>query len=149
MDVYIEGNRSSAESWMLAQNASKDLLPPLSDAQKAVADKLHIDHDAYARNVYAADLGRKELRAKAERAARVIERMAQIKVPGVVVGTVWLKTFAGKFRFELDLDRKHATILMNEDVIDELLESGSRMAEEQIARIVEYNLPTDWVAKAS
>ncbi len=34
MDIRIDGNRSSAENWMLAQNASKDILPALSDAQK-------------------------------------------------------------------------------------------------------------------
>ncbi len=34
MDIYVDGNRSSAENWMLAQNASKELLPALSDAEK-------------------------------------------------------------------------------------------------------------------
>jgi len=149
MDIRIDGNRSTAENWMLAQNASKELLPALSEAQKTVADELRTSHEAYARSVYAVDLSRNDLVAKAERAGRAIERIAQRKVPGIAVDSVWLKTFAGKFRFDLNLDRNHTAMWVNEDVIDELLESGSRTAEEQLARVVEYSLPTDWIAKAS
>src|SRR6185437_4940312 len=113
------------------------------------ADALQVSHEAYARNFYAGELTRSELGAKAERAARVVERMAQSKVPGVVLEDVWLKTFAGKYRFDLDLNRNRAVLWMDEDLVNEWLDSGSRTAEERIARIVENGLPASWNVKAS
>ena len=149
MDIRIDGNRSTAENWMLAQNASKDILPVLSEAQKTVADKLRISHEDYARSVYAGDLTRDELKAKTERAARLIERMAQSRVPDLTVDSAWLKTFDGKFRFDFDVNRNHTAIWVDEDVVDELLESGSKTAEEKLARIVESGLLASWTVKAS
>ncbi|MHB1675335.1 MAG: hypothetical protein ACYCSP_13905 [Acidobacteriaceae bacterium] len=149
MDIYIDGNRSSAENWMLAQNASKELLPALSDAEKTVADKLRINHDAYARSAYAVDLTRNELGGKTERAARLVERMARSRVPGLTLDSAWLKTLEGRFRFDFDLNGNHAAIWVDEDLMNELLESGSRAAEEQISRVVEYGLPASWVVRAS
>ncbi len=149
MEIRVDGNRSSAENWMQAQKVSLQLLPELSNEQKIVADKLGISHEAYARSQYAGDLTRNDLAKKAELAAHLIERLAQAKVPGLVVDAVWLKTFDGKFRFELECNHSRALIWINEDLVDELLESGSKTAEEQIARIVEYGLPASWMAKAS
>ena len=149
MEIRIDGSRSSAENWMQAQIISNQFLPELSDAQKVVADKMGISHEGYARSLYAGDLGRKELEGKAERIARLVEQVAQQKVPGIKVAAVWLKTLDGKFRFDCNLDRSHSFILMDEDLLDELLESGSKAAEEQIVRIIEHSLPASWMMKAS
>jgi|SRR5665213_3959641 len=149
MDIRIDGNRSSAENWMLAQNASKELLPALDDAEKTVADQMGISHEAYARSMYAVDLTRNELKEKVERATRLIERIAQSKVPGLTVDSAWLKTLDGKFRFDFGLNRSRAAIWVAEDLVDKFLESGSRTMEEQLARIVESGLPASWTVKAS
>ncbi|MGO8719973.1 MAG: hypothetical protein ACLQMO_12255 [Acidobacteriaceae bacterium] len=117
--------------------------------KKTVADKLRISHEDYARSVYAGDLTRNELGAKAKRAGRLVERIARSRVPDVHVDSAWLKTIDGKFRFDLDFNRSRTAIWVAEDLVDEFLESGSRIAEEKIARSIESALPESWSVKAS
>ena len=149
MEIRVDGSRSSAENWMLAQSASSEVLPALNDDQKKVADNMGISHADYARIFYAIDLTRNELMEKAEHAARLLENMARRKVPDLTVDAVWLMTFEGKFRFDFRFNQFHSGVWVNEDLVDELLQSGSKAAEEQLARIIEFNLPASWIAKAS
>lgn len=149
MEVRVDGNRSSGENWMRAQTAPIQELPALSDEQKDIAAKLGQNDEAYARSLFAGDLERKNLEERAKQAAQVIERLASHRVPGLRLDSVWLKTLEGRFRFDLDLNGIHTLIFVSEDVIDELLESGSRAAEEQIARIIDFSLPASWTVRAS
>ena len=149
MDVYVDGNRSSIENWTRAQTAPVQELPALTEEQKTVAGKLGLKDESYARSLYAGELERKNLEKKAEQAARLVERFASQKVPGLRVEQVWLKTFDRKFRFDVDLNGSSALIFVSEDLIDDLLESGSRAAEEQIKRIIDVNLPASWTVRAS
>jgi hypothetical protein len=76
----------------------------------------------YARQLLAINLGRKDLEKKAERAARLIERLASEKVRDVSVKAVWLKTFDGKYRFELESKGRQSLLFVTEDVVDDVLE---------------------------
>ena len=149
MEIRVDGNRSSAENWMRAQNASIRELPILSPEQKTVANKLGLCDEDYARSAFAGDLERENLKKKAQQAARLIGQLASRKVPGIRVESVWLKTFDRKFRFDLEFNGSDALIFVSEDLIDELFESGSRLAEEQLLRIVDLGLPSAWTAMAS
>jgi len=149
MDIRIDGNRSSRENWMRAQTAPVQDLPALTEEQKLAANRLGLNDEAYARSFYAGELERKDLEGKAERAAQLIEKLAARKFPGLKIARVWLKTFDGKFRFDVSLNSSSALIFAAEDLIDELLERGSKTAEEQIERIIDLSLPASWTARAS
>ena len=149
MEIRIDGNRSSSENWMRAQIASAEELPKLSDEERAVAAKFGSDYEGLARAIYAANLEHENLKEKAEKAARVVERIARRRVPEVNIGRVWLKTFEGKLRFDLDLQGDRSTIFVDEEVVDDLLDSGCSDAEDRIGRIIDFALPASWMARAS
>jgi hypothetical protein len=149
MEIRVDGNRSSAENWTRAQTASVQELPSLSQAQKSVAAKLGLKDEDYARSVLAGDLERKDLEKRAEQAAQVIERLTPRNIAGLRVNSVWLKTFDGKSRFDVDFNESHTLVFVAEDLINELLETGSKLAEERIARIIDLSLPTAWATRAS
>ena len=149
MQIHVDGNRSSSENWMRAQAAPPQTLPELSPEQRKVASRLGVENEAYARGVLAGDLERRELEEKAEKAARLIERLASRKVPGVLVESVWLKTFDGKFRFELESCGRRTLIFVVEDLVNNVLESGSEQAEVEIGRILDAGLPGSWIPTAS
>lgn len=149
MEVYVDGNRTSSENWLRAQTAPIEELPPLTEGEKIVAGKFGQTDETYARTLYAGDLERVNLGQKAVKAARILERFASQKAPGVQVDRVWLKTFEGKFRFDISLNGSSTLISISEELLDDLLEKGSRSAEEGISRIIEFNLPASWTAHAS
>ena len=149
MEIRIDGNRSSSENWMRAQIASAEELPKLSDGERAVAEKLGFGAEAYARSLYASDLEQASLKEKVERAARAVERIARRRVPEIGIERGWLKTFEGKFRFDLDLQGDRATVSVDEEVIDDLLDSGCGDSEERIGRIIDFAVPASWMARAS
>jgi hypothetical protein len=149
MDIRVDGNRSSRENWARAQTAPVQELPALTAEQRMAADRLGLSSEAYARSFYAGELERKVLEGKAEQAAQLIEKLAEPKFPGLKVVRVWLKTFDGKFRFDVNFNGSEALIFAAEDLIDELLERGSKAAEDQIERVIELSLPAGWRAKAS
>ncbi len=149
MEIRVDGNRSSSENWMRAQTASAGELPHLTPKQQEFAAKFGMSSDAFARRVLAEELGRKDLRQRAEQAARLIERLASKKGISLRVDQVWVKTLEGKLRFDVESASKHALIFVSEELMDELFESGSPSAEERISRIIDVSLPDSWLAQAS
>jgi hypothetical protein len=121
----------------------------MSPQQKEAAASLGISEESYARSHYAIELERGILTGKAEKAGHLVERLAQRNAPGLKVESVWLKTLDGKFRFDAEWNNASFLIFLNEDVLDDLLESGSKSAEEQISRAIEYSLPSAKAARAS
>jgi hypothetical protein len=134
---------------MRAQTAPVHDLPLLNEEERSVAAKLGFNSEDYARSILAGNLERKDLERKAEQAAQVIERLASRDVPGLRVRSVWLKTLDGKFRFDIDFNGSSSVVFVSEDAMNDLLESGSRAAEENISRILDYGLPANWKARAS
>jgi hypothetical protein len=126
---------------MVAQAAPLDELPVLNDEQKTVAAKLGVASDAYARNLLALNWERADLEEKSARAARLVERLARARVPGLQVTSVWLNTFDEKFRFELEHEGRQNFVFISEKIIDELAEGESESAEGQISRILVSRFP--------
>jgi len=150
MEIYVEGGRSSSESWTRAHRAPLDSLPNLSEGQKAYVSKLGLDGEAYARSLLAQELELPYLEKKAEKAARVIEKIGAARLFDLRVRGVLLNTLQGKYRFEVvSKEDRHDEIVVSEDLIDELLETGTESSERQIARILEFGLPGSWTVRAS
>ena len=149
MDIYVDGNRSSIENWAVAQAAPLSDLPIMNEQQKATAAGLGISEESYARSFYAGELESKFLAEKAAKVAQLVESLAQQWAPGLQIESVWLKTFEGKFRLDARWNGRSFLVFLREEVVDELFESGSRQAEEQIARVVEVSLLTAKAARAS
>jgi len=149
MEVRVDGNRSSSENWMVAQTAPAKELPALTPEQQKFAVKFGMSNDVFARRLLAEELGRKDLERRAEQAAQLIERLASNKGIALRVDHVWVKTIEGKLRFDVESSGRHALILVSEELIDELFESGSLSAEESISRIIDVSLPVSWMAQAS
>lgn len=149
MEILVDGNRSSLENWTRAQKAPLDVLPALSDGDRVAAQQLHMSPEMYARSLYAVDLERSGLEQRAMLAGRAVERLAAKRIPGVQVTRIEWNTLAGKFRFGLEYRGNAAEVVAVEDVLSNLLESGSAEAESCLERVIEYAVPTGWTMRAS
>ena len=150
MDIHISGNRASSESTLRAHLAPLQELPKLSAAQIQVAIKLRVKPEEYARSLLAFNLEEQHLRPKVLQAANLIERLARSKFTGLHVEEVWLNTFEEEYHFKVSAQEQRAVpVLLSEDLIDKVLESGSASAEHEIVRILEVNLPEGWAVRQS
>lgn len=148
MEIHVDGNRASAENTMKAYLASQVELPQLSDDQRSVAMQLGLSVEDYARSLLAINLEKRDLEPKVERAARLIERLASHRFPGLRVQSVWLNTFDEKFRFLVEWHgQKTDPVLVEEETIDRVLQSGSSSGEAEILRLLDYNVPENWAVK--
>ena len=124
-------------------------LPRLSEEQRAVAREFGISEEGYARNAYASELSRRELVVKAERFGELLQAIMREKVPDACVHLVELRTFDGKFQIVAIVGGRDVRLKVNEDLVDDLLSSGSKDIQARLIRIVELNLPLADVARAS
>jgi hypothetical protein len=137
MDVVISGSRSSSNDWHASNLVPVSELTPLTPEQKEVVRKLGISEEGYARSVFAEHLTRVELEQRARRLGALIERWCEARIPKVSVTQVWLKTFEGRFRVELASEGHVELVFLEEEVVDDLFDSGSERAEHQLRRAVE------------
>ncbi|HTF62550.1 MAG TPA: hypothetical protein VK638_07545 [Edaphobacter sp.] len=149
MEVVVTGWRSSNQDWSRAQQWPLQDLPPLTAEQKTVAHKLGISEEDYARSAYAGELSRQELIEKAERFGRLIESQIREIRANSSVEEVVLKTFDGKFQVLALVDGHKVRLEMDEDMVDDLLRSGSGELETRLKRIIDFNLPVSGSARAS
>jgi hypothetical protein len=149
MDIRVDGYRSTNEDWLTAHRIPFDELPPITDEEKQVAKKLGISAEEYLRSRYAGDLSRKELERRAEVVGALLERwLIQRGLSGTVVG-VWLKTLEGRFRVEIERPDGIQIVFLKEDLINDLLDSGSREAQEGLDRLLAANFGFSEAAQAS
>ena len=149
MEIRIDGSRSTSENWLFAHTVPSSKLPPITPEEQSVAEKLGISAEEYLRSRYAGDLTRDQLKKRAETVGGLVERwMSHRGVSGRVVA-VWLKTFEGKFRIEIDGSEGSQLIFISEDLINDLLDAGSRGAQEDLDRLLAANFGLAEPAKAS
>ncbi len=149
LDIQIDGNRSTSESWQAAQLISLQALPPITPEEEQVARKLAISFEGYQRSKYAAELTKHQLEARALQVGRLVERWLNSHNLTARVEGVWLKTFDGKFQLEIRNGSLTKLIFIQEDLIDDLLDSGSNEAEQRLARLLTSNFADQENAKAS
>ena len=149
MDIRVEGNRSTVESWARVRNISPRELPSLSPEEKDYAAELGLSAEDFARDQLAADLSREELGRRAEIVGRLVD--SWFRRHGILgqVKEVWLMTFLGKFRVGVEMSGGSFSCLIEEDVITSLLEAGSQQAEQQLERLLTANFGLGDEAKAS
>jgi hypothetical protein len=149
MQVFVEGSRSTSDDWLSAQQLPASELPSLSAEQKSVAEKLGVSPEDYARSAKAGEMTRHELHAKTETFGSVLERKIRDRVPNASVESVALLTFEGKFRVVAVVGGKHVRLQIDEELVDDLLQSGSPELETRLDRIIDLNLPNSAAARAS
>ena len=149
MEVRIDGSRSSSENWLRASLVSSQELPNISADEQKIAKKLGISAESYARSRYAGELSAGELQQKAEKLGRFVQQWLAARHVAGSVDFVWLKTFEGKYRIDVDLNGKNVLIFTEEALVDEVLERGSHKAERELQHVLELNLLPEEAARAS
>jgi hypothetical protein len=135
MRVSVEGWRSSSSDWEAVENIPKEKLQPLTPGQAAVAKQMNISAEDYARSAMAGRRSLEPLLAKAERFAGLVQERLVARNPNVRVDEVALETWEHKFRVAIG-GAVNTVFRIDESIIDDLFEGGSKEADEKISRIV-------------
>ncbi len=142
MEIVVEGSRVTATDWRAVSSLPADQLPPLTPAQKEVAQKMRIREEDYARSLLANKQGAKYLLAKTERLARFLQQQLRAKEAGGRIDRVTLNTWQESFEVEMTVNGASLPVRIDESIVDDLLERGSAEAEQRLSRIVDITLQT-------
>ena len=148
MDIRVDGSRSDTESWIQSREIPVDQLPSLSEEEMSVAGKLAIPIDEYRRARYAAEISRKHLKDRATRLGLLVQNWLSDHEFSAHVSSVWLKTFAGKYRVDIGGATPHR-LFFEEELVDDMLEGGSEEARHRFNRVLSLNLLETREAQAS
>lgn len=149
MEIRIDGNRSSSESWLESYRVPVQELPAISEDEQRVAEKLAISAEDYRRSKYASELTKKQLELRAVKVGQLIESWLRSHQFKAEIKAVWLKTFDGKYRIDVDVDGVAQLVLITEDLMDDVLDSGSHEAQQSFDRVLTANFGMREVARAS
>jgi hypothetical protein len=136
MQISVEGRRSSTSDWQAVRDIPGDQLKPLTPEQAAVAAQLKISPEDYARSALAGERTTEALLGKTQRFAGLLEQRLASRVVGVRIDSVALETWEHKFRVVVR-GKLNTVFHINEDVVDDLFEGGSKEADDRISRIVD------------
>jgi len=141
MQIAVDGIRASVQDWEAVRDLPREQLPRLNDAQREVARKLGIPEDDYARSALAGQRTQESLLAKTERLARLLDQRVKALAQEATIHSVTLRTWDHKFDVDLELASRRCPLRIEENIVDDLFDSGSREAEERLGRILESVLP--------
>jgi hypothetical protein len=137
MEIAVDGWRSGANDWDAVRNLPVEQLPQLSEDQRAVARKLGIAEQDYARSVVAGERSREALLVKTERLARLLDqRIAALGIDGRI-NRVTLRTIQDRFDVEVQINGKIVPLRIDEAIADDYFDSGSADAEQRLAHILD------------
>ena len=136
MQISVEGRRSSTSDWQAVSDIPADQLKPLTPEQAAVAAQLKISAEDYARSVLEGERATDALLEKTQRFAKLLDRRFASRVAGVQIDSLALEVWEHKFRVAIR-GKMNAVFHINEDLVDDLFEGGSKEADERISRIVD------------
>jgi len=140
MEIAVDGWRAGAAERELARNLPPEQLPRLTDEQRAVARKLGIPEEDYARSIVAGEKNRDTLLLKTERLARLLEQRIEGAGMGARVNRVTLRTIQDRFDVELQVNGRVLPIRIEEAVVDDYFDNGSKEAEERLGHILDRAL---------
>lgn len=140
MEIQVDGNRSTSDSWLEANRIPLQSLPVLTPDEQTVANKLAIPYEAFSRSKVAAEITRQQLQNRASRLGLLVETWLQKQKVNANVTAVWLKTFEGKFRIDVQMGNIVENVFITEELVDDLFDSGSREAEQRMDRLLSVNL---------
>ena len=137
MEIAVDGWRSGTADRDAVRNLSAEQLPRLSEEQRAVAKKLGIPEQDYARSVVAGERSREALLAKTERLARLLEqRIAALGIDGRI-NRVTLRTIQGRFDVEVQVNGRVLPLRIEETLVDDYFDNGSADSEQRLAHILD------------
>jgi hypothetical protein len=140
MEIIIDGWRAGGEERKEAASVPIDQLPALSDEQRVVAKKLGISEEAYARSAYAGQKNQGRLIEKSMKFAKLLQKKLQARAD-FQLGTIRLDVLKHRYEVVGTEDARHVSFFVSEDLIDELLQSGSENAERSLDRVLDYAFP--------
>jgi hypothetical protein len=136
MHISVEGWRANPIEREAIRTVPAEQLPPLTAEQKEVARKLGVSEEAYARMALAGQRTSDLLLKKTEMLAKLLEQKLRGSGSKATIENVVLRTMKHKFDVLLRINGSTIPIRINEDVVDDLFESGSEEAEQRLSRIV-------------
>jgi hypothetical protein len=137
MEIAVDGWRSGAADWDAVRNLSAEQLPRLSEEQRAVARKLGIAEQDYARSVVAGERSREALLVKTERLARLLEqRIGALGIDGRI-NRVTLRTIQDRFDVEVQINGRVVPLRIDEAIVDDYFDSGSADSDQRLAHILD------------
>jgi hypothetical protein len=148
MEVRVDGNRSTNDSWLEAHRIPAQALPAITEDEQRVAEKLSISSEEYSRSKYAAELTKTQLQQRALKVGQLIENWLRKHDESAVVKAVWLKTFEGKYRVDVETYGAVQNVFVREELIDDVLDSGSHEAKLSLDRLLSLNLLAQEAARA-
>jgi len=140
MEIIIDGWRAGGQERKEAASVPTSGLPALSDEQKAVAKKLGISEEVYARSTYAGKRNQERLIEKTKKFARLLQRKLQGR-QGVQVVRIRLDVLQHRYEVLGSEGERQFSFFVSEDLIDELFQSGSETLERSLERVLDYELP--------
>jgi hypothetical protein len=140
MEIAVDGWRAGSAERELARSLTPQQLPPLTDEQRSVAKKLGIPEEDYARSIVAGEKNRDTLLLKTERLARLLEQRIKNAGMGACVNRVTLRTVQDRFDVELQVNGRILPIRIEEAVVDDYFDHGSKEAEEKLDHILDRAL---------
>jgi hypothetical protein len=149
MQIEIEGTRTSDDAWREARIIPLSRLRELTAQEVAWASPDDPAAEQTARRLYAVDLTLPELRAKCEKLGRLAsDWLKQAGLDGEVL-LVRLRCLRGLFDVQVSEGGELHKLEVREDVLDGLLQAGSREAAESLERLFAANFGRLAVSKAS
>ncbi|MGB2623910.1 MAG: hypothetical protein WA857_07280 [Candidatus Acidiferrum sp.] len=145
MEIIVEGWRAGREEREEAARVPPAELPPLTDGQKAVAKRMGISEEAYARSAYAGRRNQARLIEKVRRFAAILQSTLGSKIPGARIEKARLSTLEHEYRIEVSIEDKKVLFRVAEDMVDDYMERGFA----EVGESIERNLETAIAAQAT
>ncbi len=149
MNIEIEGTRTSDDAWIQADSISIAELREQTAQRVAWTSDDRGAAEHLARRLYAIDMTRQELVRKCTKLGRLVSNwMQQSQVDGELL-LIRLRCLRGLFDLYVKQDSEVQVLEVREELIDDLLQSGSREAAESLDRLFAANFGRLAVLKAS
>lgn len=136
MQIDVDGLRASASEWDAVREIPPNELPPLTEAQRHVAQKLHVREEDYARSALAMERTRAQLQEKAVTVATLLQNEIQSSYEGATLLGLRLLTAEHRFDAEVIVGAQRRRFSIKEDLIDDLLQGGSVEAKQRFKTIL-------------
>lgn len=140
MEILIDGWRAGGEERKEAARVPASQLPALTEEQKRVAKKMGISEEDYARSTYAGRRNQDRLVEKTKEFARLLQRKLEGR-KGVELERIKLDVLRHQYEVLASEKERQFSFFVSEDLIDDLLQSGSEDLERNLERILDYALP--------
>jgi len=142
MKISIEGERTAAEDWEWAQSLAEDELPPLNDLQRKAAEHLHIPEIDYRRARAAAQKSLTGLLRDTEHVGVYLQQQLRRVANTAVITAIKLDLQAAVFAVQVRVDAREIPVRVNEDLVNRILQTGSRDAENELRHVLEIATET-------